>query len=169
MSVFFDIPDEIPKSYLAWKTKSIEGLEHHYRGNSSKKNSGVGSRASGSNLRWPGIQSIGPFLKKQSQNHLSYDRQSFKTRCKRLFIQGSWIVFSILVARLYFMKDGVAEFRQMKLRIAEENTLLEQSKRNVTRLQKEIGLLKTDKSYQRVMAKEHLGVIAQDEYLVILE
>lgn len=78
-----------------------------------------------------------------------------------------WLSFGLLLLRLLFMERGVVDFykyadlikqRQMELKMVEQDNIA---------LVEEIERIKTNPSHQKSLAREHLGVIARDEYLVL--
>ncbi|HXH32483.1 MAG TPA: septum formation initiator family protein [Bacteriovoracaceae bacterium] len=78
-----------------------------------------------------------------------------------------WAVIGLLVLRLIFMDRGVWDW------FATEN-VIKGKKEELSSLQKEnksikaeIGRIQIDKGYQKQLAKEHLGVIAADEFLIL--
>jgi cell division protein FtsB len=78
-----------------------------------------------------------------------------------------WAIVGFLLLRLVFMERGVVQYWQMSGTIGEhEQELLRVRKENAA-IASEIKRIEFDKGYQRFLAKEHLGVIAADEFLIL--
>lgn len=84
-----------------------------------------------------------------------------------LFPRICWGIVSVLMLRLIFMERGVLDYWNMNNKISDQ-------KNEITRIEKEnqdiggeIRRLTLDKSYQRQITKETLGVIAADEFLIL--
>lgn len=78
-----------------------------------------------------------------------------------------WLAFFALSLRLVFMDRGVIDFYEKESLIAEKQLeLLSVEKDNID-LVNEIEKIKVNPSYQKMLAREHLGVIAKDEYLIL--
>lgn len=83
--------------------------------------------------------------------------------------RGAWAFCLFLFVRLVFADRGIVDYYQRKgdlsgrqgdyLMISDDNQ----------GLIKEISLLKKSKTYQKKTIREHLGFIARDEYLVLVE
>jgi cell division protein FtsB len=78
-----------------------------------------------------------------------------------------WSVIGLLVLRLIFMDRGVWDYFSTENRIQEKRDELRSIQRENKELSTEISRIKLDKNYQRQLAKEHLGVIAADEFLIL--
>lgn len=78
-----------------------------------------------------------------------------------------WLSCGFLVIRLFFMESGILDYQGMNRtleRKADTLLLLRQENADIT---KEIHKIKTSPRYQKKLARDHLGVIAKDEYLVL--
>ncbi len=86
---------------------------------------------------------------------------------KNILAKIGWSVIGLLVLRLIFMDRGVWDYfateRSIKEKNGEYKSVLDENKS----LKTEITRIQVDKSYQRQLAKEHLGVIAVDEFLIL--
>ena len=78
-----------------------------------------------------------------------------------------WIVCGCLMLRLVFMESGLIDFYKMDSTIVDKEQSLVIVKKDNTELRSEIRKIKTSPKYQRKVAREHLGVISSNEYLVI--
>lgn len=78
-----------------------------------------------------------------------------------------WLVCLCVFLRLIFMDRGVAHYYEMKDTLQQKRVDLELLKEENAALVKEIHEIKVNPSYQRKVTREHLGVIAQDEYLIL--
>tara|TARA_Y100000768_G_C23991171_1_gene693325 strand:- start:5663 stop:6133 length:471 start_codon:yes stop_codon:yes gene_type:complete len=86
---------------------------------------------------------------------------------KLSWTKSAWLLAGFLVLRLFFMDSGILDYHQMEKTIQDrEQTLVELRQENV-QLIKEIKKIKSSSAYQKKMAREHLGVIAPNEYLVV--
>jgi cell division protein FtsB len=78
-----------------------------------------------------------------------------------------WLVCFGLFLRLIFMDNGVLDYHRMENHISEKEYHLESVKQENAGLVTEIHRIKTVPSYQKKLAREHLGVIAADEYMIL--
>ncbi|HXH75787.1 MAG TPA: septum formation initiator family protein [Bacteriovoracaceae bacterium] len=91
-----------------------------------------------------------------------------KTKNKKsLLVKTSWSVIGLLVLRLIFMDRGVWDYFTTENTIKEKNKELRSYHRENKELKVEIERIQLDRNYQRLLAKEHLGVIAADEFLIL--
>jgi cell division protein FtsB len=79
----------------------------------------------------------------------------------------SWAFMGFLAVRFVFMDRGFMDYQGLNNRIMSQKNELRLIRTENTELAKEIQLIQFDKSYQRQMAKEALGVIAADEFLIL--
>ncbi|MBD65012.1 MAG: hypothetical protein CME62_07380 [Halobacteriovoraceae bacterium] len=79
----------------------------------------------------------------------------------------AWTFSAALLVRLVFMEGGVIDFHQMDSVLIEKKAYLEQLKSENKSLALEIKKMRTSPQYQKKIARDHLGVIAKDEYLVL--
>lgn len=80
----------------------------------------------------------------------------------------AWVAAVVLLLRLVFMDNGILDYQKMNETIAEKERYLVELRQENVELIKELKLIKTSSTYQKKMAREHLGVIASDEYLVVI-
>ncbi len=78
-----------------------------------------------------------------------------------------WSVIGILVLRLIFMDRGVWDYFSTERDIKEKRDEFKSIQRENTDLKSEISRIQLDRNYQKQLAKEHLGVIAVDEFLIL--
>lgn len=78
-----------------------------------------------------------------------------------------WAFIAMTVLRLFFMERGIWDFYQNKLSIEGINQEITLLKRENSSLRGEIKKVRYDRHYQKQMARQHLGVIARDEYLIL--
>lgn len=78
-----------------------------------------------------------------------------------------WMICGCLMLRLVFMESGVIDFYKMENSILKNQQSLILVKEENQDLLNEIRKIKTSPKYQRKVAREHLGVISPNEYLVI--
>lgn len=78
-----------------------------------------------------------------------------------------WMICACLMLRLVFMDSGVIDFYKMEDSILKNEQSLVLVKEDNNSLVNEIRKIRTSPKYQRKVAREHLGVISSNEYLVI--
>ena len=78
-----------------------------------------------------------------------------------------WAIIFCLSLRLVFMERGVIDYYNTKSHINDKIHELELLELENQALVKEIHEIKVNPVYQKKLAREHLGVIARDEYLVL--
>lgn len=86
---------------------------------------------------------------------------------KSLLVKTSWSVIGLLVLRLIFMDRGVWDYFATENSIQEKNKELRSIQKENKELKVEVERIQVDRNYQRLLAKEHLGVIAADEFLIL--
>lgn len=79
----------------------------------------------------------------------------------------AWGAISLMVLRLVFMDRGVYDYYSTQSKIQDKNRDLQNYSRENEELKAEISRIHVDANYQRQLAKEHLGVIAADEFLIL--
>lgn len=78
-----------------------------------------------------------------------------------------WSIIGLLVLRLIAMDRGVWDYFAAENTIQEKHEELASINRENKELKTEIARLQMDGGFQRQLAKEHLGVIAADEFLIL--
>lgn len=86
---------------------------------------------------------------------------------KNILPKIGWSVVALLVLRLICMDRGVWDYFSTEGDIREKQKELRDIRKENIELKTEITRIQTDKPYQRFLAKEHLGVIAADEFLIL--
>ena len=82
----------------------------------------------------------------------------------------TWCLSLILLIgciRLFFMNQGVFNYLDKKASLDERLNLIEQIKLENIQLLKEIKRANEDVRYQKNLAREQLGVISSEEYLIL--
>jgi cell division protein FtsB len=79
----------------------------------------------------------------------------------------AWSVIGLLVLRLICMDRGVWDYFATEGVIKEKQDELSSIRNENKELKSEITKIQVDKNFQRQLAKEHLGVIAADEFLIL--
>lgn len=91
-----------------------------------------------------------------------------KEKAKKLSLAKiGWSIVGILIARLIFMDRGVWDYFSTEAEIRNKKEELQSIQRENKELRTEITKIQFDKNYQKQLAKEHLGVIAADEFLIL--
>ena len=86
---------------------------------------------------------------------------------KNLLQKIGWSVIGLLVLRLICMDRGVWDYFATEGTIKEKRQELSDIQTENKALKTEITKIQLDRNYQRQLAKEHLGVIAADEFLIL--
>lgn len=86
---------------------------------------------------------------------------------KNILSKIGWTVVGMLVLRLICMDRGVWDYFATERDITEKENELKSIQTENKELRTEIVRIQSDKNYQRQLAKEHLGVIAVDEFLIL--
>lgn len=86
---------------------------------------------------------------------------------KNLLPKIAWSVVGLLVLRLICMDRGVWDYFATEGDIREKQSELKSIQMENKSLKSEITKIQVDKNYQRYLAKDHLGVIAADEFLIL--
>lgn len=86
---------------------------------------------------------------------------------KNIIAKVAWAAVGLLVLRLIFMDRGVWDYFSTEKSIREKNDELKTIQKENKELRTEIDRIQLDRNYQKQLAKEHLGVIAADEFLIL--
>jgi len=86
---------------------------------------------------------------------------------KNILARIGWSVIGLLVLRLICMDRGVWDYFATDGEISEKQSELRSIQTENKQLRTEISKIQLDKNFQRQLAKEHLGVIAADEFLIL--
>lgn len=132
-------------------------------------------RSTPSNYGHIDMTPVAPKRKKkvtQKVKYLNSVKKKKRRKTKSSGFEFSWYKFSCMIIaaltlRLVFMERGVIDYYNTKDHITQkihELELLEQENRELI---KEIHEIKVNPVYQKKLARDHLGVIAKDEYLVL--
>ena len=65
------------------------------------------------------------------------------------------------------MDSGILDYHKMNEVLDQKNHDLELLRQDNVQLMKEIHLIKTSVAHQKKLTRDHLGVIADDEYLIL--
>lgn len=105
-------------------------------------------------------------IRKRPSRAVTTTKKSNKLK-KNLLPRIAWSVIGLLVLRLIFMDRGVWDYFATEGEITDKQNELRSLHAENKELQSEIGRIQVDRNYQRQLAKEHLGVIAADEFLIL--
>jgi len=110
----------------------------------------------------PKVQYVEPVKKPRK-------RKAAKPKAKIEWTWGKvgWLICLALVGRFVFMDRGLIDFNTMDNTIIEKQQELEELKIENQALTAEIHKIKTSPQYQKKITRDHLGVIAKGEYLVL--
>jgi cell division protein FtsB len=73
----------------------------------------------------------------------------------------------ILLMRLMFAERGLLEYARAEKSLTQRNIILTQLRSENLSLQQEISKIKNNSKYQKKLARDNLGLIEADEYLVL--
>jgi cell division protein FtsB len=96
----------------------------------------------------------------------SSTKKNTKTK-KNILPKIAWSVVGLLVLRLICMDRGVWDYFATEGDIREKQDELKSIQAENKSLKTEISRIQLDKNYQRHLAKDQLGVIAADEFLIL--
>lgn len=107
------------------------------------------------------------------QNKVNYLKTS-KARTKikstsniSLRAKFGWAIALVLFLRLLFMDNGVYDYYHMESVLEGREHELQMTEKENISLAEEIHKIKTSPSYQKELAREHLGVIEANEFLIL--
>lgn len=78
-----------------------------------------------------------------------------------------WSVVGLLVLRLIFMDRGVMDYFTSESKLQDKRDELQGIRKENKEITAEVQKIKHDRNFQKQLAKEHLGVIAADEFLIL--
>ena len=100
-------------------------------------------------------------------NTVKKKRKKVKAGFNLTFIKICWFLILGLSLRLVFMERGVLDYQNTENLIQDKIYELGTLKEENQALVHEIHEIKVNPAYQKKLAREHLGVIAKDEYLIL--
>lgn len=121
---------------------------------------------------------IDPLIKKRSvrKNTLQAKNQAAQNwiwrikqimiKCPKLYLLLA-LCWLMGIIRLFTMDKGIIDYVQMQQIIDDRKLQLEQVNAENSNIAQEINRIEKDTKYQRFLAREHLGVIGEQEYLVL--
>ena len=110
----------------------------------------------------PKVQYVDPPKKSRKRK-----KAKATTRFEWTWSKVGWLVCAALIGRLVLMDRGLIDFNSMDNTITEKQQELEELKLENQDITAEIHKIRTSPRYQRKIARDHLGVIAKGEYLVL--
>lgn len=106
------------------------------------------------------IEFVNPLVKRRK-------RSAKKSKFQFSLDMAIGIVFFIITVNLFFTSGGIIDLIQSKGRIMEGEKYLSTLEAENDKIRDEIRKLQHNSSYQKKIAREHLGAIEKDEYIVI--
>jgi cell division protein FtsB len=94
------------------------------------------------------------------------NQKNKKTFSQKMIIL-AWAVCFIFILRLVFADRGVTDYYRYQKNFQQKKEEYQRAEMENRELAKEIELIKNDGKFQRKLVREHLGYIADDEYLVL--
>ncbi len=100
----------------------------------------------------------------------NFYRQTLKNDLKTKIIKYSLLLVILgLGIRMTFMDGGILELKEKKNLVTSKSKLLKKISLENSELKSEILKIRKDNKYQRKLARDHLGVIAEDEFVILFE
>jgi cell division protein FtsB len=84
----------------------------------------------------------------------------------RIILRLLWAAVAALLVRMVFMDRGLLDLYNKHQNLEFKRFQIESLAIENNRIKQEIIKLKSDRGYQKKITREHLGVIAADEYLI---
>ena len=109
------------------------------------------------------VEFINPIVKRRSKSKSRSKKKGFRFSLDLVI----GLIFFFMGVNLFFTSGGIIDLIQSKARIGEGEKYLSQVVNDNQKIKEEITKLQHSSSYQKKIAREHLGAIAKDEYLVI--
>jgi cell division protein FtsB len=110
-------------------------------------------------------------VKKTASSKVKYvskpKRRSTATKFVWTWQKFWWMVAFVTLARLLFMENGVVDYYSLEATIEGKHEKLELVQNENAELVTEIHKIQTSRKYQKKVARDHLGVIASNEYLIL--
>ncbi len=78
-----------------------------------------------------------------------------------------WAIACMMFLRLLLMENGIVDYYKLESTIEDNHQKLALVKKENSELVAQIHKIQTSGKYQRKMARDHLGVIASNEYLIL--
>ena len=78
-----------------------------------------------------------------------------------------WGMYALMVLRLIFMQGGLLDFYYLEQALNDKQAEIVSVQSENEAIADDIEKLRTDRNFQKKTARENLGVIAEDEYLVV--
>ncbi len=109
-----------------------------------------------------------------SHNNIQFIEPAFYkkrelTQKQKLVRIGMLFILAGLLIRIVFMNGGIIELQSKKSELREKFQTLQSVKKENIALKKEIDKIQNDVSYQKKLARDHLGFISEDEHLILFE
>jgi cell division protein FtsB len=104
---------------------------------------------------------------KRPSRHSSTSSKKKEKLKKNILTKVGWSVAGVLILRLIFMDRGVWDYFSTEAVIKNKKEELRSIQNENKELRNEITRIQVDRNYQKQLAKEHLGVIAVDEFLIL--
>lgn len=83
-------------------------------------------------------------------------------------LKGIWIFSVVLLLRLVFADRGVLEYYFRRQKVQEKLDILDNQVQVNKKLKKEIERIQKDITFQKSLVRNHLGFIADDEFIIVL-
>ncbi len=97
-----------------------------------------------------------------------YKRNELSSK-QKLVRAGMLLILLGLLIRIVFMNGGIIELQSKKSELKNKFETLQNIKKENIALKVEIDKIQNDKSYQKKLARDHLGFISEDEHLILFE
>ncbi|MFN8370195.1 MAG: hypothetical protein U0T83_06175 [Bacteriovoracaceae bacterium] len=105
-------------------------------------------------------------VKVESSKNDKYDFTTKNWWTKKL-AKVAWIIYSIMVFRLIFAENGMVDYFSMEKVLQEKRDALSTVINGNKKIISEINRIDKDSVYQKKIARDYLGVVAKDEFLIL--
>ncbi|MBT3982945.1 MAG: hypothetical protein HOE90_16420 [Bacteriovoracaceae bacterium] len=105
------------------------------------------------------------YLEKPAQKRKRAGKSGSKL--EKIFVKLGWVSCLVLAFRLIFAGGGLLDFYNMDKVLVSKSRGLASIKEENQNLKDEIIKIRTNRKYQKKLARTHLGVISSEEYLVL--
>ncbi len=93
---------------------------------------------------------------------------TIKSNFLNYVLKGIWIFSVVLLLRLIFADRGVLEYYFRRQKVQEKLNILDNQVQVNKKLKKEIERIQKDVTFQKSLVRNHLGFIADDEFIIVL-
>lgn len=116
------------------------------------------------------IEFVEPVVKRKKRaSVVKYKTKTKKKDRGSKLYKFAWAFMGLLVIRLIFVDGGVIDYYQKESLLNDREEQLQRTIQENEQLGLEIKRIKSDRSYQKRLVRDNLGMIGKDEYLVLFQ